>query len=143
MYRTIESLQQEVDELQAEKTQLIKQHNAELAQIALQQSTIKQAQTELAEHEQTERELQRANEALCRSFATNRALLNAIPDLILRLSIEGKLVNYKAAKDCQMPFEPWQFLDKSLYDIFPWEVAEPAMACVKRALTTGETQSFE
>ncbi|NER21159.1 MAG: PAS domain-containing protein [Symploca sp. SIO1C2] len=143
MYRTIESLQQEVEELQAEKTELIKQHDAELAQIAIQQSTIKQAQTELAEHEQTERELQRANQALSRSFATNRALLNAIPDLILRLSIEGKLVNYKAAKDCQMPFNPWQFLDKSLYDIFPWEVAEPAMACVKRALTTGETQSFE
>ncbi|NES20591.1 MAG: PAS domain-containing protein [Symploca sp. SIO3E6] len=143
MYQTLESLQQEVEELQAEKTELIKQHDAELAQIAVQQSTIKQAQTELAEHEQTERELQKANQALCRSFATNRALLNAIPDLILRLSREGKLVNYKAAKDCQMPFNPCQFLEKNLYDIFPWEVAEPAMACVKRSLSTGETQSFE
>ncbi|NEP57319.1 MAG: PAS domain-containing protein [Symploca sp. SIO2G7] len=143
MYSTIESLQQEVEQLQAEKIELIKQHDVELEQIAIQQSTIKQVQTKLAEHEQTERELQRTNQALCRSFATNRALFNAIPDLILRLNREGKLVNYKAAKDCQMPFNPCQFLEKSLYDIFPWEVAEPAMACVKRSLSTGETQSFE
>ena len=142
MYRTIELLQQEVEQLQTEKAELMEKYNAELEEIVLQQ-TIKQTQTELTEHEQTEQELQRANQALCRSFATNRALLNAIPDLILRLSREGKLVNYKAAKDCKIPFHPCQFLGKSLYDMFPREVAESAMVCVKRSLSTQETQTFE
>ena len=142
-YRTIELLQQQVKQLQAEKVELIQQHKAELERIALQQSTIEQTQTKLAEYQQTEQELQRANQALCRSFATNRALLNAIPDLILRLSRDGKLVNYKAAKDCEMPFHPCQFLGKSLDEMFPREVAEQAMACVEQSLTTEETQSFE
>ncbi len=135
MYRTIELLQQEVEQLQSQKIELMEQHNSE--------STREYTQSKLAEHEQTEQKLQRANQALCRSFATNRALLNAIPDLILRLNQDGKLVNYKMAKDCEMPFHPCQFLGKSLYDMFPWEVAKPAMACVKEALNTGKTQTFE
>ncbi|NET59811.1 MAG: CBS domain-containing protein [Symploca sp. SIO2E6] len=143
MYHTIELLQQEVEQLQAEKVELIDQHHTELEEIAIQQSTIKQTQITVGEYQQTEQELQKANQALHRSFATNRALLNAIPDLILRLSREGKLVNYKAAKDFQIPFHPCQFLGKSLYDMFPREVAELAMACVQQSLSTGETQSFE
>jgi len=62
IYGTIESLQQEVEQLQAEKIELIKQHNAELEQIATQKSTIEQVQIELAQHEQTEHKMRKALE---------------------------------------------------------------------------------
>lgn len=84
-----------------------------------------------------------AEAALSRSVATNRALLNAIPDLMFRISKEGTLVNFKAAKDNTLPVASSEFLGKSLYEVLPTEVAQPTMDCVERALQTGEIQIFE
>ncbi|MGQ4646655.1 PAS domain S-box protein [Lyngbya aestuarii] len=100
-------------------------------------------QAKLTERQQTELELEKVNQALGRSIATNRALLSALPDLILRISRDGTLVNYKAGKDCQMALPIYQYLGKSLHKVFPVEVAALAMSCVERALRTGDIQSIE
>jgi PAS domain S-box-containing protein len=97
-------------------------------------------------NEQLRREIderRRTEEALRSSVATNRALLNAIPDLMFRLTREGTFVNFKAAKDNDLPVAPSEFLGKNLYEILPPEVAQPAMDCVQRALQTGNVQVLE
>lgn len=129
--RLIQILQQEFEQLQAEK-------------IAIEQSALlQQAQIELAQRKETELKLQKANQALSRSIATNRALLKAIPDSMLRISRDSTLVNYKTGQDGTMPLPVKQFLGKNLNQILPAEIASLAMSCVERALETSEIQSLE
>lgn len=88
-------------------------------------------------------ERKQAEEALQRSFATNRALLNAIPDLIFRISRDGIFVNFKAPKDSNLPVSPEKFMGKNLYEVLPLEVAESFMGCVEGALQTSKVQILE
>ena len=84
-----------------------------------------------------------AEEALDKSVATNRALINALPDLMFRISKDGTFVNFKAAKEDNLLVPPSEFLGKHLYEVLPQEVAASTMYCVERALATGEIQIFE
>lgn len=88
-------------------------------------------------------ERQRTEVALEKSFATNRALLNAIPDWMFRISRDGIFVNFKEAKNAHPPIPTKEFLGKNLYEVLPNEVAEPFMEGVNLALITGEMQIVE
>jgi len=88
-------------------------------------------------------ERQRTEEALHSSLATNRALLNAMPDSMFRISKKGIFVNFKAAKNNYIPMLHSEFLGKHLYEVLPAEVAQPTINCVERALQTGEVQILE
>lgn len=63
-------------------------------------------------------ERQRAEEALRSSLATNRALINAIPDLMFRISSDGVFVNFKAAKNDNLLLPSSEFLGKHLIEVF-------------------------
>ncbi len=89
----------------------------------------------------TDRKL--AEMALHSSLATNRALINAIPDLIFRLNREGVFVNFKAAKDSELLLSPDYFMGKNVYDVMPLAVAQPTMHYIRQALSTNEVQIFE
>ena len=88
-------------------------------------------------------ERKQAEEALRFSMATNRALLNAIPDLLFRINREGIFVNFKAAKDKNLLMPQGEFLGKHVYEVFPTQVAESFMNCLERALHTDEVQILE
>jgi diguanylate cyclase (GGDEF)-like protein/PAS domain S-box-containing protein len=84
-----------------------------------------------------------AEDALEKSEATNRALLNALPDMMFRINREGVYLDFIPAKG-MVPFvPPMQFLGKEVREVLPPEVAEPIMHYVHQALGTGETQIFE
>jgi len=91
---------------------------------------------DITSHKQTE-------EALRRSEAKNRALLNAIPDLMLHLNVEGQILDFKAARDYPLPTSPDQLLQKSVAEFLPSRVAQKALFASRRALQTRETQLFE
>ncbi|MGB7443684.1 MAG: PAS domain S-box protein [Coleofasciculaceae cyanobacterium] len=118
MYEVIQELQQEVKQLHVEKFELLQKH-------------------------QTRQELQKVNQALDRSIATNRALLDAIPDSMFRIRRDGSLVNYKAAKEGELPLTNEQLVGKRLHEILPTDVADAAMTCVRQVLQTGELQTLE
>jgi len=88
-------------------------------------------------------ERKRAEDALRSSMATNRALINAIPDWLFRISKDGIFVNFKAVKDTHHLLPGCEFLGKHIYEVFPSEVAQPTLTCVENVLTTGETQILE
>jgi len=77
------------------------------------------------------------------SLATNRALLNAIPDLMFRISKDGTFVNFKAAKDNNLLLPSSEFLGKNMIEVLPHEVAIPIMNYVELTLSSGELQIFE
>jgi signal transduction histidine kinase/pSer/pThr/pTyr-binding forkhead associated (FHA) protein len=88
-------------------------------------------------------ERKRTEAVLRESEAKNRALLNAIPDLMLRISKDGTYLDYMPAKDNDMSAIGSQLLGKNEYEVLPLEVAHQRMYYVQRALSTGEIQIFE
>ena len=88
-------------------------------------------------------ERQRAEGALRSSMATNRAILNAIPDLILRVNREGIFVNFKAAKAENLLTPEEKFLGKHVSEVFPQEIALSTMNGIERTFATGEVQIVE
>ncbi len=94
-------------------------------------------------------ERKRAEDALKSSIATNRALLNAIPDLMFRISSEGYLVNYKGTKEKEhLKLEKnlkldGSFLGKHVSEAFPTEIVSLTLKSLEQALATGEVQIFE
>lgn len=90
----------------------------------------------ITEHKHTE-------EALRRSEAKNRALLNAIPDLMLRMSRDGTYLDVKPATNFSTLL-PWQeVIGKRECDVVPAAIAAQRQIALEQALTTGQTQFLE
>jgi PAS domain S-box-containing protein len=84
-----------------------------------------------------------AQEALQKSEATNRALLNAIPDLMFRLREDGTYLDFKAAKDDNLLLFPGTILGKKVIEVLPSYFAQQVMFYLKKALKTHDIQIFE
>ena len=82
-------------------------------------------------------------EALRSSLATNYALINALPDLMFRISADGTFVNFKASKTHNVPLPSEDFLGKNVCEVMPTDVAQLTMNGIKAAIFTGELQIFE
>lgn len=85
----------------------------------------------------------RAEEILRQSEAMNRAICNALPDLIVRMSVDGTFLDVKPAKDFPLikPVEVMQ--GANVRDILPLEAAERRLVTTQRALQTDEIQIYE
>jgi len=88
-------------------------------------------------------ERKRAEEALKRSEEKNRALLNAIPDMMLQLRRDGTLLDFKKAKESDPLPPPSESLGKNIADILPPEIADRTTRAIEQALETGAVQVFE
>lgn len=81
--------------------------------------------------------------ALRKSEERNHVLLNAIPDLMLRVSRNGTYLDVKPAKHFDTII-PWQdVIGKREEELLPAPIAEERRLCRERALATGETQFCE
>ena len=87
--------------------------------------------------------LARAEEALRKSEAKNRALLNAIPDVMYRISKDGIYLDYKVDRKSAPLLSPDNLLGKSVADVLPTGLAEELMRNIERAMQTGDTEIFE
>ena len=87
-------------------------------------------------------EQKKAEDALRSSMAINKAILDAIPDLILRINREGIILNYKAAKTKNL-LTPKQNIGKHIHEVFPQEISLATTNCLERAFATGEVQLME
>lgn len=81
--------------------------------------------------------------ALKQSEARIHALLDAIPDLIFRLSADGVFLDCRMAKSQMFHLPPAQFLGRAVADVLPAPTATMVMDSIDRALTTGQTQTLE
>ncbi|MEG4286938.1 PAS domain S-box protein [Microcoleus sp. A006_D1] len=84
-----------------------------------------------------------AEAELRKSEATNRALLNAIPDMIFRCRADGTFVDFKPAKDLQTLVPENIFIGKKAQDILPAAFAEKILGGNQHAIDTGEIQVVE
>lgn len=85
----------------------------------------------------------RAEKSLYASKAMNRALLNAIPDLMFRCLPDGTYIDFKPAKGTETWAPPEIFLGKKVQEVLPPDLAEKILAAYQQALASGETQILE
>ncbi|MFL6211098.1 MAG: PAS domain S-box protein [Pyrinomonadaceae bacterium] len=88
-------------------------------------------------------ERKRAEESLRQIEARNRALLNAIPDLLFRLDHAGRFLDVHAARPDDLLASPAEFIGQHLSDVLPADIAAEALRYIERATASGELQVFE
>ena len=72
-----------------------------------------------------------------------RGLLLAVPDLIFKMSADGRLLDYIAAKDDDLAATPQQFLGRPIAEIMPPDVADATLDRVHRALAGEAIEPYE
>lgn len=87
--------------------------------------------------------LAKTEAALRRSETRNRALLDAMPDLMLTLDNQGTVLDYKARPDRNWAITPERFHQKNVTEFLPPEMAQEILNCLKQAHQTGQMQVYE
>ena len=72
-----------------------------------------------------------------------KGLLDAVPDLIFKVSPDGRLVDYVAAKDAEFYLPPEQFLGRPISDVLPREVSPDLVARIRLALDGQTVPPYE
>jgi PAS domain S-box-containing protein len=70
-------------------------------------------------------------------------LLRAVPDLIFKVSADGRLADYVPAKGKELGLPPEQFLGRPISDVLPHEVSPGAVERIWRALAGEEVPPYE
>ncbi|MCT7984225.1 PAS domain S-box protein [Laspinema sp. A4] len=84
-----------------------------------------------------------AEKALQDSEVQTRALLEAIPDMMLRYSRDKVFLDYKCSPQMTPLVPPEQFLSKTIYEILPEFLAQPTAQLIETTLKTQQMQLFE
>lgn len=84
-----------------------------------------------------------AEEKIRESEAQNRAIINSVPDLLFRMDRRGVILDFHAPEGSPLYVSPEFFLNKSVRDILPPQIAGLAMDAIERALTENRMAIFE
>ncbi|MEW6495490.1 MAG: PAS domain S-box protein [Cyanobacteriota bacterium] len=88
-------------------------------------------------------ERKQSEEALRQSAATNRALLNGIPDAIFRCGADGTYIDFKPSKNFKTLVPPSGFLGKKVQEILLPELQERVMQAYEQARLSDNPQILE
>ena len=98
---------------------------------------------DISDQQATLRERKQAEEDLCRAVAKHQAVIDAIPDLILRVNREGIYLDAILSDNIKFSVPPDDFLGKCILDVLEPELAQERMLYIKQAFQTGEIQFHE
>lgn len=88
-------------------------------------------------------ELKRAEQALRDAETKNKAMLDAMPDLVFRVSRDGTYLDYKAANTEALLAPPDQIVGLNIKDLLPPIIAQRCLQAIRRAIETRTLQSVE
>ena len=77
------------------------------------------------------------------SEAKNRALINAIPDLMFRIDKNGILLECKGSKQIPLLLPAQDFLGKRLDEVLPFDITQKTKHFIAAAIQSGTVQLFE
>ena len=110
---------------------------ANAAAIALENARLHdQAREEIEERIQVEQELRQ-------SEARNRALLDAIPDLIFRATGEGQYLDCQEGQEWGLAVPAQADIGKNIREVVPPDIADLTLDHIGKTLDSGTTQIFE
>ena len=73
----------------------------------------------------------------------DRALLDAIPDLMYRVSRDGTCLDVRTEEPATLLNPPEEMIGRNFRELLPEDLAERLLACVAQALDTGQMSSVE
>lgn len=82
-------------------------------------------------------------EALRASETENRAIVQAVPDLMFRVHRNGTLLDAHSQDESTLLIPKEQFLGKKIPEIFPADLARQSMQAIEKALDSGTVEQFE
>ncbi len=80
---------------------------------------------------------------LRKSEAENRAIVNAVPDLLFRVRKDGTVADFRKPEDMEIYFPQDPIFGRSITDILPSDISHPATSAIDKALNTKEVATFE
>lgn len=84
-----------------------------------------------------------ALQALRQSEARTRALLEAFPDMIMEVSLDGLVLNMIPPKGMETSMRTETFLGKHVKDVFSESITAQTLFSIRRAVETGHMNIFE
>jgi rsbT co-antagonist protein RsbR len=87
-------------------------------------------------------ELQEAQDALRKSEERHGSLLDAIPDMLFRVTREGLIIDYKARSGEKLFMPPELFLGKYVSEVLPLDVGNQCMAELANAFREDRAAGF-
>lgn len=69
--------------------------------------------------------------------------MNALPDIIFRISSKGVFIDCQYKNDDDLFLSADKFLGKNISDFIPKEIGEKALECIRQALETNEVQELQ
>jgi len=88
-------------------------------------------------------DLQRREAALHASEERNRAILNAIPDLMFLQDQEGTYLDYHAQDQQLLIKPPEEFIGKSMFEVLPDEISSRLFPCLMEAINSDQPVLLE
>ncbi|HEY9647151.1 MAG TPA: PAS domain S-box protein, partial [Chroococcidiopsis sp.] len=85
----------------------------------------------------------RSEDALRASEAYQRALIRSLPDLLMRLDLDGRYLEFIAPPTFRVIGDVNSMIGSSIHDNLPADVAQVRMDLMRRALQTGTIQFYE
>jgi PAS domain S-box-containing protein len=85
----------------------------------------------------------RVEEQLLASEHRNKAIVDAIPDLLFRVKTDGTFLDYIAKTNENLYAPPEAFIGKKISDVLPADVAELSLAMIQKAYEQKSVQTFE
>jgi len=83
------------------------------------------------------------NKELKESESINRAILEAIPDIVFLIDKNGKFLSCKTFSADELYLSPEEFLGKNIKEVLPPLLADLTMANIQKALNKKEMQIYE
>lgn len=90
-----------------------------------------------------EKLVEERTKSLKESEAKNKALLQAIPDLMFRIAKDGTYLDFYTQNIDDLYLDPLFFLGKKFTDLMPLELVEKARIAHDKALNEGTVEAFE
>ncbi len=84
-----------------------------------------------------------AEQKLLQSELTKRAMIQAIPDLLIRMRSDGRQLELINQGGVHLIVSPDAFTEMNVVDILPPNISRERLRCTKQALETGEVQFHE
>jgi len=88
-------------------------------------------------------DLKQTEATLCQSEAKNRALIQALPDLLIRMKQDGTYLDVHKSENVKLLNSSLVTANSNLYTILPADKAQERMTYVEKALQTRELQVYE
>ena len=92
--------------------------------------------TDITERKLAEEEFKKMNKKM-------EAIIEAIPDLMFEVSLDGTFYNYYSKREDLLLLPPEEFLGKNIFEVFPEEAAKACMLALKEASEQGVSTGIQ